>query len=411
MAWLSTRYAVRSIGRNARRTALSVAGIAIGCVLALFMESLNRGKGELLARAGSAAGVGHVRIVPHGWRARRDPQLRLANAQADAAAARSLAGVQTVTVRTRAQALLAMGTHVVPVELAGVEPEMEPRIYRYVQHMTEGRYLAAGESGTLVVGRTIADRLDAAVDDDIVATAVGPGGEIQSALFRIVGIVATGSDDADAAVCQVPRADLERLSGLDGAGEVTVVLDDYRAIEATRRALAARLSGGDEALTLSELAPEVEGHLEQDSAATRVVSAIILLIVLLGVASAQLAAVLERRREFAVLSALGMSGAAMARLIVQEALLVGAAGGLAGLAIGLPIVWRLARRGLDFSRYLGASYSFQGVLIDPVMRGDLGWWIVPYVGAIALGATLAASLYPAWFASRTDPAVALRVAQ
>ena len=52
-----------------------------------------------------------------------------------------------------------------------------------------------------------------------------------------------------------------------------------------------------------------KGHLEQDAASARFVSAIILLIVLLGVASAQLAAVLERRREFAVLSALGMSGA------------------------------------------------------------------------------------------------------
>ena len=51
------------------------------------------------------------------------------------------------------------------------------------------------------------------------------------------------------------------------------------------------------------------------------------------------------------------------------------------------------------------------MLIDPIMRGDFGWWIGPYVAAIALGATVAASLYPAWFASRTDPAAALRVAQ
>jgi len=51
------------------------------------------------------------------------------------------------------------------------------------------------------------------------------------------------------------------------------------------------------------------------------------------------------------------------------------------------------------------------VLLDPVIYGDIGWWIVPYVFAVAIGATVVASVYPAWYAARTDPAVALRVAQ
>ena len=140
-------------------------------------------------------------------------------------------------------------------------------------------------------------------------------------------------------------------------------------------------------------------------------SFIILLIVLLGVASAQLAAVLERRREFAVLSALGMSGLTMARLILQEALILGLAGAALGLAAGLPIVWWLAHGGIDFSRYLGRGYAFQGVLMEPVIYGDFGLWIVPYVCAVAVGATVVASVYPAWYTARTDPAVALRVAQ
>jgi ABC-type lipoprotein release transport system permease subunit len=411
MRFVSTQYAARSIARNLRRTALSVAGIAVGCVLALFMESLNRGKGELFARMGATSGVGHVRVVPSGWRERRDPRLRLADWQTDAAAARALPGVDVVTVRARAQTLLAMGTHVVPVELAGVEPAVEPRTFRYVQRVQAGRYLREGDSGGLVIGRAIADRLDADIDDEIVATTVGSGGDIRNALFRIVGIVSTGTDDADEAVCQVTRDDLERLTGLPGAGEVLLVLNDFRRIDEARALLAPRLAPGDQALTLSELAPEIEGHLEQDSASSRFVSAIIILIVLLGVASAQLAAVLERRREFAVLSALGMGGLSMARLILLEALMLGLAGAAAGLALGAPLSWWLSREGLDFSRMFGSGYAFQGVLFEPVIYGDFGWWIAVYVAVVALGATTLASLYPAWYAARTDPAVALRVAQ
>jgi putative ABC transport system permease protein len=134
-------------------------------------------------------------------------------------------------------------------------------------------------------------------------------------------------------------------------------------------------------------------------------------IVLLGVASAQLAAVLERRREFAVLSALGMKADHMVRLVLSEGVTLGVLGAGLGFLLGAPLVWLLAEKGLDFRDYLGTTYSFQGVVMDPVIYGDFGIWMIPYGFLIALGATLSASLYPAWFAARTDPAVALRVAQ
>ena len=75
---------------------LSVVGIAVGCALALFMESLNRGRDELFARMGAYAGAGHVRVVPAGWRERRDPRLRLASWQNDLAVARDLPGITAV---------------------------------------------------------------------------------------------------------------------------------------------------------------------------------------------------------------------------------------------------------------------------------------------------------------------------
>jgi ABC-type lipoprotein release transport system permease subunit len=408
---VSTRYAVRSVGRNLRRTALSIVGIGVGCALALVMESLNRGRDELFARTAALSGAGHLRVVAAGWRDRRDPRLRLADWQADREAARALPGVDAVTVRARAQVLLAMGSHVVPVEMVGVDPANEPRTYRFVQYVSAGRYLQPGEQGVAVVGKAVADRLRAELDDDIMATAVGKGGAIESAMLRIVGIVTTGSEEIDASICQVALKDVERLTSLSGAGEIVIMLTDWRGTAAAREALAGRVAPGDEVLEWGEVAPELKGHIEQDRTTSRFVGAIILLIVLLGVASAQLAAVLERRREFAVLSAIGMGAGPMVRLVMQEALAIGLAGSVVGLIVGTPLVWRLARSGLDLRSYMGGSYTFSGALIEPVLYGDFGMWVVTYVLVVAIGATMLASLYPAWFAARTDPAVALRVAQ
>jgi ABC-type lipoprotein release transport system permease subunit len=411
MGTVSGRYALRSVGRNARRTLLSVAGIGVGCALALFMESVNRGREELVARMGAYSGAGHLRVVPAGWRARRDPRLRLADAPAALRAARALPEAEAVTVRARAQALLAMGTHVVAVEMVGVEPSLEPDVYRFARKVDPGRYLLPAETGAVVVGKAIADRLHAGTGDEILATAVGPGGRIESSMLRIVGLVSTGSEEIDAGLCHVPIADVERLTGLHGPGEVTLVLRDWRSTSASRDRLAAGLAAGDEALTWGEITPELEGHIAQDNATSRFVSGVILLIVFLGVASAQLAAVLERRREFAVLAALGMTTGRMVRLLLEEAVAVGLAGAALGLALGLPLLWRFERVGLDFRKYMGSSSSFQGVVIEPVIYGDLGPWVLPYVLVVAVGATVVASLYPALFVARTDPAVALRVAQ
>jgi ABC-type lipoprotein release transport system permease subunit len=411
MGPVAARYALRSVGRNVRRTMLSVVGIGIGCALALFMESVNRGREELVARVGAYSGAGHLRVVPSGWRERRDPRLRLADAPAALRAARALPDALAVTVRARAQVLLAMGTHVVAAEMVGVDPEQEPRVYRFAQKLGRGRYLLPGEASAVVVGTVIADRLDAGVGDEILATAVGQGGRIESAMLRIVGVVSTGSEPIDAGFCHVPLVDVERLTGLTGPGEVTLILRDWRATDAARGLLAGRLTAGDDALTWGEITPELKGHIAQDNATSRFVSGVILLIVFLGVASAQLAAVLERRREFAVLSALGMSTGRMVRLLLEEAVAVGLAGAVLGLTLGLPLLWRFERVGLDFRKYMGSGYAFEGVVIEPVIYGDLGPWVFPYVLSVAVGATVIASLYPALFVARTDPAVALRVAQ
>jgi len=410
MGLVTTRYAVRSIGRNVRRTILSVLGIAVGCALALTMESINRGRDELFARMGSESGVGHLRVVPANWDAQRDVRLRLADWRFDLEAARHLPGVVVATPRARAQVLLAMGTHTVPVELTGVDPVTEPQAYRFIRNVTHGRYLRTGDHGVMVVGKAVAERLDATLGDEILATSVGRGGRIESTMLEIVGVVATGSDEIDAGISQVTLGDIEQLTGRSGAGEVSVIVSNWRRADALREVLAARVAHGDEVLTWDQLAPEMRGHLEQDKATSRFVGIIIIVIVILGVASAQLAAVLDRRRELAVLAALGMGRWRLARIMIEEALILGLLGGALGLAIGLPVVSYLAHNGLDFRALLGADWTFEGAIFEPVIYGDFGPWIISYVLAIALGATLVASLYPAWFTVRTDPATALRAA-
>jgi ABC-type lipoprotein release transport system permease subunit len=136
------------------------------------------------------------------------------------------------------------------------------------------------------------------------------------------------------------------------------------------------------------------------------------LVVFLGIASAQLAAVLERRREFAVLAALGMKGGRLVRIMLTEGVILGVTGGVLALFIGLPTTYLSATRGIDFRGWSGgADYGISNILLEPVVYGDFGWWLVPLALGLAVVSTTLSSLYPAWYALHTDPASALRVDQ
>jgi putative ABC transport system permease protein len=81
--------------------------------------------------------------------------------------------------------------------------------------------------------------------------------------------------------------------------------------------------------------------------------------------SAMVMSVLERTRVIGTLRALGWSRRQVIRLILGEALALGAAGGLAGIAIGLGLTW-LAAQIPGVGSFLEGSFS-----VGLFMQGQL----------------------------------------
>jgi len=75
-------------------------------------------------------------------------------------------------------------------------------------------------------------------------------------------------------------------------------------------------------------------------------------------------------------------------------------------------IYAPALAGVELSwLFVGENVTFEGVLMDPRIYTDFGPWLFGQGLVLSLAATLVASVYPAVFAARTDPATALRVAQ
>jgi putative ABC transport system permease protein len=118
-------------------------------------------------------------------------------------------------------------------------------------------------------------------------------------------------------------------------------------------------------------------------------------VAFIGVFSALMALQLERRKEYAVLRALGLTRLQVSRLIVIESSLLGILAALLAIPVGVAMAWILTAA--IQLRAFGWSMPFV-VSLGPLIATLIVGWL----------AALLASLYPAWRSAGQDPAPQLR---
>ncbi len=128
---------------------------------------------------------------------------------------------------------------------------------------------------------------------------------------------------------------------------------------------------------------------------TGVLRLLALVVAGVGVLSALMAVQLDRGKELGVLRALGLTPAQLWAVVTSQTALLGLVAGL----LAMPLGWAMAT-----------------IMIRVINRRSFGWSVEmlapgqPFLAALALavGAAVAAGLYPAWKMARTPPAEALR---
>jgi ABC-type lipoprotein release transport system permease subunit len=405
---VSFHYAFRSLFRQPKRTLLSVMGVGFGTGIGFIATAVVSGSSEMQIRAASESGAGHIRVVPEPWPETRKNSLRLNQPQQVLAALESTSQVRAIAQRARATGLLAFGNRTAGVEVVGVVPEAELNSNRIVRKSKlEGRYLNDDDQNAVVIGKALSKKLDVELEDDLMVTISGKG-EMRSAMLRIVGLVATGSTEMDSGICHVLLDDVSEITGYQGPGEVTALLQHSYQIDAVQQELNTRMLDGNTVITWETIHPGLAAGQKSDKAFSKMLAIIIMIVVALGVASAQLTAYLERRREFGILTGLGMRARQVVALILMEAILIGLAGAILALAVGGPISYYLATTGINVAELWGMELAIDNVLLEPIIYGEFRFWIVWYAFGVSIFAVLLASIYPMWKTVQTHPAEAMR---
>ncbi len=433
------RLAWRNLWRNRKRTLITAAALAFGYVASVLMVGISDGTTVEMVENGTSLLAGQVQVHEGDWKPERGLYATLGGeAGTDVSAlVRAVAaepGVRSAAPRVYGGGLVSAGEQTVAAALVGVDPSLEPRVSRLLSTIVRGAAPRSGRS-EIAIGDEMARKLHVSAGDEVVLVAPAADGSMGNDLFRVAGIYHTGMVGVDGAYAILPIGVLQRLLALDPGRvheiaaavpepwQAPAVADSLAALlgrsgwtarpgaVAHAAASAAPSAAADPARSLEVDAwptfrPELSEYARLADSSNILIVGIVFIMAIFGVANTMLMGTFERRREFAVVRALGTTGSGVSRTVLYEGLILGLLSLAGGAVLVAPLLVWFHHSPPDFSAVVG-GFTMAGALIRPVLRVEYSVE-APLVSAGALLITaLLAALYPAYRATRVPPADAL----
>jgi len=404
MNGMIARIAWRNLWRHPQRTILMIATVGMGSLVILVLFGLSDGVIGSMTATQIDWNQGNFQVRAAAYADDPIPENGLSPEQV-AVAMDALATMETVGVSPRMEVMgmlrSAYGTD--GVMIRGVNPEFERSVTHPDQLIIEGSYLTA--AGQVLISDVVAENLDIRVGERVVILAIGAEGA-ESRAFTVAGLFkAPGSNLEQTAIASLD--DVQAMSGFVGATSIAVSLpreaSDSRAVAEARELLAGHT--GIAVADYYDLNPFARFMI---AGATLKMIPFVVMISLMagfGVANTAFYSVLERTREFGVMTAVGMSRKLLARMVLVESTLVAAIGFVIGGGLGYWGLVYLSKVGWDLSMMSDMTGSIG--LPRVIYASTSGWYWVAALSVVVFTA-VAAAWYPARRVNKLDPVTAIR---
>jgi lipoprotein-releasing system permease protein len=406
--WMGGRY-VRSRSRNSfvsLISAISMLGIAIAVlVLIIVMSVVNGFERELQDRLLAMTAHG---IIEHA-------EGELTDFEALRETALQNERVAGVAPYVNGKGLLVAGMQLSGVEMRGIDPELENTVSGVGGVMQEGSLdeLVAGKFN-VVLGVELAETLQARVGDKVTVTLadgmVTPAGVIpRTKRFTVSGIYRVGMYEFDRRLAFINLGDAQRLFRMKGGvtGARLSVSEIYSAPAIVREV--ARAYG--EHVYVSDWTRRHVNFFRSIQITKSILFVILLLVVAVAafnIVSTLVMVVKDKQADIAILRTIGARPSSILKIFVTQGSIVGLGGTLGGVVLGVLVASNLEAIVGFVEAAFGIKFLAADVYFISDLPSDLHYSDVVRIGLIAFVLALVSTLYPAWVASRTSPAEALR---
>jgi len=304
------------------------------------------------------------------------------------------------------QALVKSGKSIFGVQVRGIDPKLQTETSKFDEYLKAGSYALTGNE--VVLGNELALRLGLGLGDSL--SLISPV-TLTSTEFYIKGIFNSGmfSYDSGLVLTSIQGAqDFYKMPGL--VSGIAVRVQDIYKVEDIKERLYRDLTGFGPYLvrTWVDANKNFLEALKLEKIVMFIVVTMTTVVAAFGIVSTLIMSVMSRIKDIGILRSVGAKTKSILEIFIFQGMVIGITGILLGLAAGVTLALSLDKVVDLISKIIGRSlipkdiYYFDRIPVN-INIGDVTLIVVS-----ALLIALAASIYPAYYASRIIPSEAVR---
>jgi lipoprotein-releasing system permease protein len=313
------------------------------------------------------------------------------------------------------EGMLMFGSQVNGSIIRGVLPEEEKKVSVVTSKMIQGNFsdLKAG-AYRIILGKDLARILNVEVGEKV--TVVSPTTNVTIAgvtprlkRFLVSGIFEVGMYEYDSAMAMIHAEDAQKLFKMgDGMSGVRVMIDDLYSAPLVSRQLVDDLPGKYWVRDWTQYHSNFFKAIKTEKTVMFVILLLIVAVAAFNIVSTLVMVVTDKESDIAILRTLGASPGSVMVLFIVQGTVIGLVGTLMGSLGGVTLALNVETIVPVIERLMGVEFMPSDVYYISDLPSELHWDDVIKITVVSFMLSIVATIYPAWRASKTQPAVSLR---
>lgn len=333
--------------------------------------------------------------------------------------AREHEGVVAASPFVYGQAMFSFNNRVLGAVVRGIVPDREidvTDIRRYLKDGALKKILEKNSRGKpgLIIGAELAKNLHLKEGDTVMMVSpvgvVTPMGLVpRTKKFQVVGIFRSGFYQYDAGLSFISMKESQAFFGFGkSVTGVHLRVKDIFSAERISRKIQGTLSGAYLSRSWQEMNRNLFSALKTEKTTLTILLLLVVVVAAFNIIGSLVMVVMEKGREIAILKSMGATSGAILRIFFVQGAFIGLLGAVLGTGGGLVLGWNLHIVEDFLERAFGLDILPPSVYHIEKLPVQMTPFDVSVTAVVAFIICLAATLYPAWRASRVDPVENLR---
>lgn len=386
------KLAWRNLWRNKRRTIITTSSIFFAVFLSILMRSMQTGSYGKMINDVVEFHTGYIQIHKNGYWDNKSINRTFEYNDTIIDKIESNKNTKLYVPRLESFALASVGDITKGVMLIGTEPQMENKFSKLSKRVVKGKYLTPNDNGVLVA-EDLAEYLKLEVNDTIVFLSQGYHGITAADQFPVRGIIHFPNPDLNSTTVYMTLQNCQYFYSADNRlTSIAIIVNNTKKVKKTTRQLTSLLGDKYEVMPWNKMLIELVQGIQSDNAGGLIWIAILYIIITFGIFSTIIMGVVERKKEFAVMVAVGTQKAKLVIITIFETIFMCVIGILSGAIFSFPIIYYYFNNPIKLTGEAAQAMVKWGV--EPVFAFSMDPNIFLNQGLVVVILTFIAAIYP-----------------